>query len=98
MTGHLFDCQAGQLREIKSAMTYPCVSLVLVLGNRRGWPETAMPPHNLTMTMLGAGILWFGWFGFNAGSSGAADGVAVQAFLNTFVAAAAGMHMIRPCA
>jgi Amt family ammonium transporter len=67
------------------------LALVLVLGKRKGWPDAAMPPHNLTFVMLGAGILWFGWFGFNAGSSGSADGVAVQALLNTFVAAAAGM-------
>ncbi len=67
------------------------LALVFVLGNRAGWPAVAMPPHNLTMTMLGAGILWFGWFGFNAGSAGAANGQAVQAFLNTFVAGAAGM-------
>ncbi|MEZ5246442.1 MAG: ammonium transporter [Acidimicrobiales bacterium] len=67
------------------------LAVVLVLGRRKDWPHTAMPPHNLTMVMIGAGILWFGWFGFNAGSSGAADGVAVQALLNTFVAAAAGM-------
>ncbi|MEQ8842967.1 MAG: ammonium transporter [Acidimicrobiales bacterium] len=67
------------------------LALVMVLGKRTGWPDTAMPPHNLTFVMLGAGILWFGWFGFNAGSAGAADGVAVQALLNTFVAAAAGM-------
>ena len=67
------------------------LALVLVLGKRIGWPETAMPPHNLPFVMLGAGILWFGWFGFNAGSAFAADGVAVQALLNTFVAASAGM-------
>ena len=67
------------------------LALVLVLGKRKDWPTTAMPPHNLTFVMLGAGILWFGWFGFNAGSAGSADGVAVQALLNTFVAAAAGM-------
>jgi Amt family ammonium transporter len=48
-----------------------------------------MPPHNLTMTMLGTGILFFGWFGFNAGSALAADGIAAAAFMNTFVAAAA---------
>ncbi|MGI9600454.1 MAG: ammonium transporter [Acidimicrobiales bacterium] len=65
--------------------------LVLVLGKRKGWPGEPMAPHNLPLVMLGTGILWFGWFGFNAGSSGAADGVAVQALLNTFVAAAAGM-------
>lgn len=67
------------------------LALVMVLGKRSGWPNTAMPPHNLTFVMLGAGILWFGWFGFNAGSAGAANGQAVQALLNTFVAAAAGM-------
>ncbi len=67
------------------------LALVLVLGRRRGWPSEGMPPHNLPLVMLGAGILWFGWFGFNAGSALAADGVAAQAFLNTFIAAAAGM-------
>ena len=67
------------------------LALVLVLGKRAGWPQTAMPPHNLPFVMLGAGILWFGWFGFNAGSALAADGVAAQALLNTFVAASAGM-------
>ena len=67
------------------------LALVLVLGKRRGWPSEAMPPHNMPMIMLGAGILWFGWFGFNAGSAGAANGQAVQALLNTFLAAAAGL-------
>ncbi len=67
------------------------LALVLVLGKRAGWPDTAMPPHNLTFVMLGAGILWFGWFGFNAGSAGAANGQAVQALLNTMLAACAGM-------
>ena len=65
--------------------------LVLVIGKRRGWPREAMPPHSLPLTMLGTGILWFGWFGFNAGSALGANGLAAQAFLNTHVAAAAGM-------
>jgi Amt family ammonium transporter len=67
------------------------LALVLLLGKRKGWPETQMPPHNLTMTMVGTGILFFGWFGFNAGSALAADGIAAAAFMNTFVAAAAAM-------
>ena len=67
------------------------LALIIVLGKRKGWPSESSPPHNLPLVMLGTGILWFGWFGFNAGSAGAADGAAVQALLNTFVAAAAGM-------
>jgi Amt family ammonium transporter len=65
------------------------LAFVLVLGKRRGWPAEGMPPHSMPFTLLGAGILFFGWFGFNAGSAGAANGIAVQAFLNTFVAGAA---------
>ena len=67
------------------------LALILVLGKRKGWPSESSPPHNLPLVMLGTGILWFGWFGFNAGSAGLANGQAVQALLNTFVAAAAGM-------
>ena len=67
------------------------LALVLVLGKRRSWPNEPMPPHNLPFTMIGAGILWFGWFGFNAGSAFAADGVAIQAFANTFTAGAVAM-------
>ncbi|WP_436794905.1 ammonium transporter [Actinospongicola halichondriae] len=66
------------------------LAMVLVLGKRKGWPREAMPPHNLPLVMLGTGILWFGWFGFNAGSAFAADDIAIQAFMNTFLAAAAG--------
>ncbi|WP_372780924.1 ammonium transporter [Litorivivens sp.] len=62
----------------------------LVLGNRNGFPTTAMPPHNLTMTMTGAGMLWVGWFGFNAGSALAANGDATMAMLVTHLSAAAG--------
>jgi Amt family ammonium transporter len=65
--------------------------LCIVLGARRGWPREAMPPHSLPLTMLGTGILWFGWFGFNAGSALGANSVAAQAFINTFVAASAAM-------
>jgi ammonium transporter, Amt family len=65
--------------------------LCIILGRRRGWPGEPMPPHSLPLTLLGTGILWFGWFGFNAGSALAADGVAAQAFINTFVAASAAM-------
>jgi Amt family ammonium transporter len=67
------------------------LALVLLLGRRRGYPETPMPPHNLPLTVLGTGILWFGWAGFNAGSALAADGVAAQALMNTFLAASAAM-------
>jgi Amt family ammonium transporter len=61
----------------------------LVIGKRRGYPQTPMPPHNLPLTLLGAGLLWFGWFGFNAGSALEASGVAANAFLTTNTAAAA---------
>jgi Amt family ammonium transporter len=67
------------------------LAIVLVLGNRKGWPREAMPPHNLPFTVLGTGILWFGWFGFNAGSALAANGLAAQALVNTHLAAAAAM-------
>ena len=62
----------------------------LVLGRRKGFPDTAMPPHNLTMTVTGACMLWVGWFGFNAGSALAADGSAGMAMLVTHIGAATG--------
>nr|WP_227462306.1 ammonium transporter [Desertimonas flava] len=65
------------------------LAAVLVLGPRKGWPREGHRPHSMPLVMLGTGILWFGWFGFNAGSALAANGQAVQAFLNTFLAAAA---------
>ena len=65
------------------------LAAVLVLGKRKGWPTEGHPPHSMPLVMIGTGILWFGWFGFNAGSALAANGVAAQAFMNTFLAAAA---------
>ncbi|MEM7001374.1 MAG: ammonium transporter [Pseudomonadota bacterium] len=62
----------------------------MVLGNRRGFPEQAMPPHNMTLTIMGAGMLWVGWFGFNGGSALAANGDASMAMLVTHISAAAG--------
>jgi len=67
------------------------LALVLLIGKRKGYPDTPMQPHNLPLTVLGTGILWFGWAGFNAGSALAADGVAGQAIMNTFLAASAAM-------
>ena len=67
------------------------LACVLVLGARRGYGRDAMPPHSLPLTVLGTGILWFGWAGFNGGSALAADGIASQALMNTFVAASAAM-------
>jgi len=65
--------------------------LALVLGKRSGWPGTPMRPHNLPFVMLGAGLLWFGWYGFNAGSAIGAGGVAGSTFVTTTVATAAAM-------
>ncbi|WP_379923147.1 ammonium transporter [Erythrobacter sp. R86502] len=64
--------------------------LAYMLGKRRGYPSEPMPPHSLVMTMIGTGLLWVGWFGFNAGSALEADGSAGLAMINTFVATAAG--------
>lgn len=67
------------------------LAVILVIGNRKGHGSTPMPPHNLPFTLLGTGILWFGWIGFNAGSGLAANGLAAQAVVNTHLAAATGM-------
>ena len=64
--------------------------LAYLLGKRKGYPTEPMPPHSLTLTMVGTGLLWVGWFGFNAGSELEADGTAGLAMINTFVATAAG--------
>src|SRR6202012_1401884 len=65
------------------------LALALVLGKRRGWGKDPMRPHNLPMVLLGAGLLWFGWFGFNAAPELAAEGPAPLAFMNTQIATAA---------
>ena len=64
--------------------------IAVMLGPRKGFPSTAMPPHNRTMVVTGAAMLWVGWFGFNAGSSWAADGLAGMAMLVTHISAATG--------
>ena len=64
--------------------------IAIMLGPRRGFPSSAMPPHNRTMVVTGAAMLWVGWFGFNAGSSWAADGLAGMAMLVTHISAATG--------
>lgn len=66
------------------------LAAAIVVGKRKGYGTRAFIPHNLTLTLLGVGLLWFGWFGFNAGSRLAADGVAGNAFLTTHMAAAMG--------
>ena len=66
---------------------------VLALGRRKGYGRSSFMPHNLPMTMLGTGLLWFGWFGFNGGSALAANGVAATAFVATHLAGMAGMFM-----
>jgi Amt family ammonium transporter len=83
------DFAGGTVVHIASAAA--ALACALALGKRRDHGSPALQPHNLPMTLLGAGILWFGWFGFNAGSSLAADGVAGSAFMVTHLAAAAGM-------
>jgi Amt family ammonium transporter len=83
------DVAAGAVVHLNAGAA--ALALILVLGRRRGWPGEPMPPHTLPLTVLCTGILWFGWFGFNAGSALAADGVAAQAVMNTFLAASAAM-------
>jgi Amt family ammonium transporter len=84
----LMDFAGGTVVHLNAGMA--ALVAALVLGRRRGFPETPMPPHNLTMTVTGACMLWFGWFGFNAGSALAADGSAGMAMLVTHIGAATG--------
>jgi Amt family ammonium transporter len=67
------------------------LAMALLLGRRRGWPHNSARPHNLTLVMLGTALLWFGWFGFNAGSAYGASGLAGTALLNTQISASAGL-------
>jgi Amt family ammonium transporter len=69
------------------------LAAVMVIGPRRNYGKSSFMPHNLPMTMLGTGLLWFGWFGFNGGSALAADGIAAGAFVATHLGAMAGMAM-----
>jgi ammonium transporter, Amt family len=82
------DFAGGTVVHLSSGVS--ALVCALVLGKRRGYPTVRHPPHDLTMTVVGAGILWFGWFGFNAGSALHADGLASLALVNTHLAAAAG--------
>lgn len=82
------DFAGGTVVHLTSGLS-ALVAAVMV-GKRLGYPAVRHHPHNLTMTVTGAGLLWFGWFGFNAGSAGAADGLAALALVNTHVAAGAG--------
>jgi len=82
------DFAGGTVVHINAGIA--ALAAAIIVGKRRGWRKEAMVPHNLTMTMLGTGILWFGWFGFNAGSALGANGLAASAFLATNLGAAAG--------
>lgn len=81
------DFAGGMVVHIASGMS--ALVATLMIGKRIGWKRGHMSPHNLSLTILGASLLWFGWFGFNAGSALGANALAVKAFLNTQLAAAA---------
>ncbi len=81
------DFAGGTVVHINAGLA--AIATALVLGKRKGYDNAPTPPHNLPFTVLGAGMLWFGWFGFNAGSALAANGLATSAFVTTNTAAAA---------
>jgi len=83
----LFDFAGGTVVHITSGIA--ALVCALYLGKRTGYPKTEMPPHSLVLSFTGAGLLWFGWFGFNAGSALGSGPLATSAFLNTHLAAAA---------
>jgi len=82
------DFAGGTVVHISSGVA--ALAAALLIGRRKGYMKEPMPPHNLPMTLLGTGLLWFGWFGFNAGSALAADGLAAMAVVTTNTSAAAG--------
>lgn len=84
----LYDFAGGVVVHITAGVA--ALVCAIVIGPRRGFPTTAMPPHNMTMTVTGAGMLWVGWYGFNGGSALAANGDAAMAMLVTHIAAATG--------
>jgi Amt family ammonium transporter len=84
----LLDFAGGTVVHITAGVG--AIVAAMVMGNRKGFPETPMMPHNMTMTIAGAGMLWVGWFGFNGGSALAANGDAAMAMLVTHLSAAAG--------
>ena len=83
------DFAGGLVVHISAGFT--ALVAALLLGRRRGYPHEPVRPHNLSLTVIGAGLLWFGWFGFNAGSALGANGLAAIAFVNTNTAAAAAV-------
>jgi len=91
----IMDFAGGLVVHLNAGMA--ALVCALVLGRRRGFPDTAMPPHNMTMTVTGACMLWVGWFGFNAGSALAADGAAGMAMLVTHIGAATGAFAWMVC-
>src|SRR5262245_14392744 len=91
----LMDFAGGTVVHLNAGMA--ALVCALVLGRRKGFPETAMPPHNMTMVVTGACMLWVGWFGFNAGSALAADGAAGMAMLVTHIGAATGAFAWMVC-
>jgi Amt family ammonium transporter len=86
---HALDFAGGTAVHINAGSA--ALGLALVLGKRVGWPKETFKPHNVPFVALGAGLLWFGWFGFNAGSEITADRVTAMAFVNTQVATAAAL-------
>ncbi|MGW4944807.1 ammonium transporter [Actinoplanes sp. NPDC004185] len=86
---HALDFAGGTAVHINAGAA--ALGLILVLGKRAGWPRESFKPHNVPFVALGAGLLWFGWFGFNAGSELTVDGTTVFAFINTQVATAAAL-------